>query len=751
MKCLAVFSTLPDLLFLWCDEQFKCHLIVTAGKNGLSQHPSDFVEDDEELIQSYANHFFAPIVTSNRYMQEMKNSYRSIICDNGFTFCMNEISDLFYVAVCGDGEESELFLQRKIHFFNYLLLLYYGPCAAFHLKPSSVMLRKETWENLMELLITWQILCKQEQMFLVEALERLHVNQQLNSISLNLLGDALLKTNKDGKSVHALLLVNNKLLGLYSNERSPELQVSDILLLIVLVKHKFQYSDETVPNSIYRTPSILNDGNIQLKNDTMLFSCHTENAHAEGLNNVMDNDSILDYQSVPSTPPPAEVFHTPTETKEREEQDKINGNYDECLVAYDITMNEADLEILSSSGENGEIDTKKGDLDENDTNDEQEQANEENVFVEEGYFQQSVFLRIKQCEYAPHIAYCLLLDKATVLIIISQNNDISLAVSIQILLHKLNCILKLTDCKLPSYRVKLHENIVKSVIKINNQFNKNVELHTQETTRSFKIFEQRWENIQKNGFEEFIRSETSAADMPKTLENCIDGFLKCTKAFFTTIFIHQSHKQATKEERKLQILLNVRDMAIRKLNHFNLYLQVRGQRNVTMTAYHNDFPGLVHFVYINRNIDQLITPTINVNSDSNLSYKLHVDDVIKQHIWDMWQYMETMLGQGYTSVIIRDGDFTYSYFLWFEDMLGKPLTTNKSIKEMDGMNPTGIISSNFYKDVIHYLFPNEAEGSIHCYELLCMHIGVVNNHFIATSAQKLAKMLWDASGPIIIL
>ena len=137
---------------------------------------------------------------------------------------------------------AKLYLQRKINFFNYLLISLYGPCAASHLKPSSILLRKETWKKLIGLLLTWQTLCAQEQMFLMEALERLHVNQQLNSISLNLLGDALIKSNKDGKSVHALLLVNNKLLGLYSNERSPELQVSDILLLTVLVKYKFQYS-----------------------------------------------------------------------------------------------------------------------------------------------------------------------------------------------------------------------------------------------------------------------------------------------------------------------------------------------------------------------------------------------------------------------------------------------------------------------------------------------------------------------------
>ena len=85
-----------------------------------------------------------------------------------------------------------------------MLLFRYGPCVSAHLKPAAVMLRREKWRELTQLLLTWHTLCAQEQMFLVEALERLHVNQQLNSISLNLLGDAMKSNNRDGKSVSSL-------------------------------------------------------------------------------------------------------------------------------------------------------------------------------------------------------------------------------------------------------------------------------------------------------------------------------------------------------------------------------------------------------------------------------------------------------------------------------------------------------------------------------------------------------------------
>lgn len=186
-----------------------------------------------------------------------------------------------------------MFLRRKINFFSYLLRLHYGPCAIDHLKSPYPILRKQIWEKLKSQLETLQLLCQQEQMFLVEALERLHVNAQLNSVSLGLLHEVLIKTNRDGHTVHALLLVNNKLLGLYSNEKCPELLVSDILMLIVLIKNRFRYNDKTVPKSIYRTSPILSDGNSLLKEDKILFQSNYTKSEPTQIKPIEESASLL--------------------------------------------------------------------------------------------------------------------------------------------------------------------------------------------------------------------------------------------------------------------------------------------------------------------------------------------------------------------------------------------------------------------------------------------------------------------------
>ena len=86
------------------------------------------------------------------------------------------------------------------------------------LKPELLSAQKKAWKSLGSLIDTWEFLANQQQSFLVEAVERIHVNQSLSEMSISLLDTALAMTRNKGdpNAVHALLLVNTKLLALYS-------------------------------------------------------------------------------------------------------------------------------------------------------------------------------------------------------------------------------------------------------------------------------------------------------------------------------------------------------------------------------------------------------------------------------------------------------------------------------------------------------------------------------------------------------
>ncbi|KFM82129.1 Hermansky-Pudlak syndrome 1 protein-like protein, partial [Stegodyphus mimosarum] len=76
-------------------------------------------------------------------------------------------------------------------------------------------------------------------MFLIEAIERLIINQEITAMCINLLQEILEKirhTQKDGAYSHAFALVDTKLLALYSSRNSCQLSKETLLLLILIVQ-----------------------------------------------------------------------------------------------------------------------------------------------------------------------------------------------------------------------------------------------------------------------------------------------------------------------------------------------------------------------------------------------------------------------------------------------------------------------------------------------------------------------------------
>ena len=58
--------------------------------------------------------------------------------------------------------------------------------------------------------------------------------------------------------------------------------------------------------------------------------------------------------------------------------------------------------------------------------------------------------------------------------------------------------------------------------------------------------------------------------------------------------------------------------------------------------YLEDFPGLVHFIYVDRSSDQVTAPSINTTR-SKIRDSRDPCYVIKQKIWDMWAYIHSYL------------------------------------------------------------------------------------------------------------
>ena len=71
---------------------------------------------------------------------------------------------------------------------------------------------------------------------------------------------------------------------------------------------------------------------------------------------------------------------------------------------------------------------------------------------------------------------------------------------------------------------------------------------------------------------------------------------------------------------------------------------------LTIISYLEDFPGLVHFIYVDRSSDQVTAPSINT-TPSKIRDTSDPCYVIKQKIWDMWVYIHSYLLLGKSNVI----------------------------------------------------------------------------------------------------
>lgn len=90
----------------------------------------------------------------------------------------------------------------------------------------------------------------------------------------------------------------------------------------------------------------------------------------------------------------------------------------------------------------------------------------------------------------------------------------------------------------------------------------------------------------------------------------------------------------------------------------------------------------------------------------------------------MYYQSQEFLTKGFSDMIMKYGEFQYSFKLYFEDSSGMRLYTSKKLPIPE--NKT--ISRDFYKKLPKALFPEQF--GIKCYELYSLYVGTVSTKTI---------------------
>ncbi|XP_062511717.1 BLOC-3 complex member HPS1-like isoform X2 [Corticium candelabrum] len=780
MKCFVVFNATSELVFFSADDEFKRVIIEKQRQQDEEVKEAYACSDSPDMrstgLSSQTNEqevnmntvatLFLPLFASQLRFTNVGNSLSSVSCEDGSTYVFYQFSDLTCVAVSKDPDEDEDYLLRKAHVFQNLVQLLYGPVTS-QLNPSAVREKYKRWKLLANCLDTWEQLWKRDQAFLVEALEMLLVKKDLNAHCIQLLEQSLrtMKGVEEAAPSHAFLLAGTKLLALYSSMSATELHSADIMLITVLARNLFPPQP---PAAATPPPG-------EERRETPSFATPVQEADFY----TPQSEAIVHNQKMSELERDVERFGAIAEEIVEADDVLLPLNFGEDERANDSPRAD-DQEVEGILTKGSAIPGFRSPYNE-------EQAAELSSVVSEPvsigrrsaaysyysqsqpeerqlYYRYNVFLHTPVCPSTPYLLHCLEVMPGTVLVIISEVPHGQVAALICNVLSRLSS-LRTVDSNLSREIVKTGAKAM--VEYIDNNIKRIIDSvrRIADTTRKKKLKKSasdlqrdlvvKWEVIKDKGLQELLEKivdegQVTSQEELYSLEDKVRDMSVILLQFFRDLFLNTKSPSSD----RLKDCMTTIQRILRALKDHEEFLTIKAMRNVPASQYLKDYPGLIHFIYVNRTNDQVTVPSLNVenlegeNGDERSIQESGLPvSFLKEKVWKMCKLFRSHLVEGCTAAAIREGDFLYSYHLWFEDSVGNTLQWDQAARVPQESILPGILAGPFYKELHRIVCSSHrhSPNTVHCYELMCIHVGVVSMQYAATQAKRLANAIWETS------
>ncbi|XP_061806477.1 BLOC-3 complex member HPS1 isoform X1 [Nerophis lumbriciformis] len=698
MKALLISTESAEVLFHWTDPEFQQNI---QEQYGASQEEGQGLPAFEDSIST----LFAPIIIScSSMVDRLGDSYTCFTTENNHIYVLHQFDECLYIAVNGDGEEEEDDLRRKMYVTKKMIEVLFGMVTLSggllrrELRPQNTEQRGRLWKHLQGLLDTYSHLRENDQSFLVEAVERLiHptlCEQCIEFLERRLVQQLNSSVERAGEEVqHAFILVHTKLLAFYSSRNASTLATSDLLALIIMAQNMY--------------PS----------------------------NMDLDDRGSEDVESTSGSGP--ESFYTPqpspTNSSSSEKQVRQEASVFEFLDP-DIQMAEDSLHTLD-------------------------------VPPPDPSTPRRVFLEVAHKEglypMMPHSMYCLPLWPGITLVLLSKVRRCDLVAFAPWL-----C---LTPCFCDNPRQVPTSAVAMSVYMFLEAFAKLEKRLSEGLEGSPAIRSQPTIHDIRSKLDKFIKALGPSEIQSSQLQNVWSEFKN--RAFarsgpgfnkdlipwcknmktqlcgvYRQCFLSNSGPAEAARRLSPGLLERAQTMLQEKLMDWKDFLLVKSRRNITMVSYLEDFPGLIHFICVDRSTGQIIAPSLNVTERTTSELgKGAVAQFIKSKVWRLVSTSRRYLQKGYSTVTLRDGDFYFCYFLWFENETGYKLETMEIPVLPDDSAPIGMIAWDYYRKLLRYYSKSHQGEVVKCYELLTVHLSVIPTEIILQHCRQLASKLWEPS------